>query len=74
MCNRSYKIKSRPNLFDLAIMDGYLCGGGNTSSIQREAYWGAPSKDQMPYWPEPDENPENRPSGNDILDDTDENR
>lgn len=38
----SYKIKARPNLFDLAIMDGFLNGGGNPPSIQREAYWGTP--------------------------------
>ena len=37
--NCSYKIKARPNLFDLAIMDGFLCGGGNAPSVQREAYW-----------------------------------
>jgi hypothetical protein len=41
--NRSYKVKARPNLFDLAIMDGFLCGGGNAPSVQREAYWAKPS-------------------------------
>lgn len=40
--NPSYKIKARPNLFDLAVLDGFLCGGGNAPSVQREAYW-APS-------------------------------
>ena len=43
--NPSYKLKARPNLFDLAIMDGFLCGGGNVSnasSVQREAYWAHP--------------------------------
>lgn len=74
MSDRSYKLKARPNLFDLAIMDGYLCGGGDASSVQREAYWGNPPADQMPYWEKPEENRQNEPLSNDILDDTDENR
>ena len=35
----SYTIKPRPNLFDLAIMDGFLTGGGNAPAVQRMAYW-----------------------------------
>lgn len=42
MSQKSYKVKPRPNLFDLAIMDGFLCGGGNLPTIQREAYWAKP--------------------------------
>ena len=42
MSNSSYKIKPRPNLFDLAIMDGFLNGGGSQPSVQREAYWAEP--------------------------------
>ncbi|MCI5061063.1 MAG: hypothetical protein MRY79_08340 [Alphaproteobacteria bacterium] len=34
-----YKIKYRPNIFDLAIIDGYLYGGGSTYPATREAYW-----------------------------------
>lgn len=43
MTDNSYKVKPRPNLFDLAIMDGFLSGGGNAPSVQREAYWAQPA-------------------------------
>lgn len=39
MSKKHYHVKARPNVFDLAIMDGFLNGGGNLPSIQREAYW-----------------------------------
>ncbi len=39
MTKKSYTIKPRPNLFDLAILGWYLTGGGHPPSIQREAYW-----------------------------------
>ncbi len=42
MSTPPYKVKPRPNVFDLAIMDGFLNGGGNLPSIQREAYWAEP--------------------------------
>ena len=42
MSKQSYKVKPRPNLFDLAIMDGFLYGGGNVPAVQREAYWAKP--------------------------------
>lgn len=42
MSDPSYKVKARPNLFDLAIMDGFLNGGGNAPTVQREAYWAEP--------------------------------
>ena len=35
----AYKIKYQPNLFDLAIMDGYLYGGNGHNTVQREIYW-----------------------------------
>ncbi len=35
----NYSVKARPNLFDLAVMDGFLTGGGNAPSVQRMAYW-----------------------------------
>lgn len=41
----SYQLKARPNLYDLAIMDGFLTGGGNAPAVQRMAYW-APAPDQ----------------------------
>lgn len=42
MSNPSYKVKPRPNVFDLAIMDGFLNGGGSYPTVQREAYWAEP--------------------------------
>lgn len=38
----SYKVKPRPNLFDLAVMEGVLNGGGTQSPVKREAYWAEP--------------------------------
>lgn len=43
-----YSLKPRPNLFDLTIMDGFLTGGGNTSSVQRIAYWAEETGDIAP--------------------------
>ncbi len=40
MTNTPYKIKQRPALLDLSIMDGVLNGGGHHAPTQREAYWG----------------------------------
>ncbi|NQZ14936.1 MAG: hypothetical protein HRT94_08965 [Alphaproteobacteria bacterium] len=45
-----YSLKPRPNLFDLAIMDGFLTGGGNAPSVQRTAYWAHASS--TPYYAE----------------------
>jgi hypothetical protein len=38
----SYKIKARPNIFELAVMDGVLNGGGSQQPVRREAYWAEP--------------------------------
>ncbi len=35
----SYKIKPRPTLFELSIMEGVLNGGGHHSPVERQAYW-----------------------------------
>lgn len=35
----SYKAKPRPNFEELAILDGFLNGGGYAPTVQREAYW-----------------------------------
>jgi hypothetical protein len=45
MSDPSYKIKPRPNIFDLAIMDGFLSGGGTQPAVQREAYWAEPPQE-----------------------------
>jgi hypothetical protein len=56
----SYNVKARPNLFDLAIMDGFLTGGGNAPAVQRMAYW-APE-------PTPTSETEDKPPLHDDLD------
>jgi hypothetical protein len=43
----SYKIKSRPNLFDLSIMEGVLNGGGISPAVEREAHWTEPTPEDM---------------------------
>jgi len=43
----SYKIKPRPNLYDLSIMEGVLNGGGVSPTAEREAYWQEPASEDM---------------------------
>ena len=43
----SYNLRPRPNLFDLALMEGVLNGGGIKPNVQREAYWAEPQIEDM---------------------------
>jgi len=42
----SYTLRSRPNLYDLMVMEGILNGGGIKPIVTREAYWTHPPPDK----------------------------
>lgn len=43
----SYKLRPRPNLFDLSIMEGFLNGGGEIEPVERVAYWVDPRENDI---------------------------
>ena len=46
MSDKHYKVKPRPNVFELAILEGFLNGGGDLPNVQREAYWAEEPRDK----------------------------